>query len=147
MEEEKEGSKGAWNPRGGRPKKDEAELKSEWLHIRLTKTEKQALEDEMTEAGYKKINQYAKSKVLSKGSSVSHNPKILFAKLNDLSPQLKKVGTNINQIAKYVNYLDANDIIDPKFIAEYNAAFKEMAEVQRQYAIAIKAYLRSLSDK
>lgn len=142
MEEEAKG----WNPKGGRPKKEAKELKDKRLNLCFTEDEFKAMQDEMENAGYKYLGVYAKSKLLSSNEgTVQYNPKVLFNVLNELSPELKKVGTNIDQIARYVNYLDKNNMVDQKFMAEFNLCFKRMAEVQHEYVIAIKAYLRTLS--
>ncbi|QNF31342.1 plasmid mobilization relaxosome protein MobC (plasmid) [Adhaeribacter swui] len=135
-----------WSAKGGRPKKEAKERKDWRLNLCFTEDEYKALAAEMEQAGYQdKLGIYAKTKLLTKQGTVPHNPKVLFAALNKLSPELKKVGANINQIARYVNYLDKNNMVDPKFMIEYNEHFKRMAEVQHEYALAIKAYLRSIT--
>lgn len=134
-----------WNAQGGRPRKEPKERKDWRLNLCFTEEEYNALSREMEDAGYKdKLGLYAKSKLLNQQGTVPHNPKVLFAALNKLSPELKKVGANINQIARYVNYLDKNNMVNPAFILEYNQHFKRMAEVQHEYALAIKAYLRAI---
>jgi len=135
----------SWNAKGGRPKKKAKELKNKRLNLCFTEDEFRALQDEATTAGYKPdhLAIYVKTKLLSENSAVLHNPKMLFGALDKLGQELKKVGNNINQVARYVNYLDRNNMIDPNFIGEYNQHFKRMSEVQHEYALAIKAYLRS----
>lgn len=137
----------SWNPKGGRPKKQVRDLKAKRLNLCFTEEEFNALKAEMQAAGYNILGVYAKSKLLSRQGAVPHNPKQLFNVLDKLSPELKRIGVNINQIARYVNYLDSNNMIKADFIAEYNANFKKMAEVQHEYAVAIRAYLRSLVRK
>jgi len=142
MEEESKG----WSAKGGRPKKEPKDKKDNRLNLCFTEAEMKSLREEMEAAGYpdSKLGVYAKSKLLAKdGAGVKYNPKVLFEVLNKLSPQLKKVATNINQVARYINYLDKNNMVDQKFMADYNINFQKMAEVQREYANAIKAYLRS----
>jgi len=136
-----------WNPKGGRPKKVAKELKNKRVNLCFTEEEFKNLQEETIKAGYKPehLALYAKAKLLPKEGAVIYNPKALFASLNKLGPELKKVGNNINRVAKYVNYLDKNNMIDAKFIGEYNQYFKKMAEVEQEYARAIKAYLRSFS--
>jgi len=137
-----------WNPKGGRPKKVAKELKNKRVNLCFTEDEFKNLQDEAIKAGYKseQVAIYAKTKLLPKEGAILYNPKALFTSLNKLGPELKKVGNNINQIARYVNYLDKNNMIDANFIAEYNQYFKKMAEVEHEYSVAIKAYLRSFSS-
>jgi hypothetical protein len=137
----------AWAPRGGRPKKEAKERKSRRLNLCLTEDEFTRLQEEAIEAGYKveHLALYAKVKLLPKDGVIFYNPKPLFNALDKLTPELKKVGTNINYVAKYVNYLDKNGMTDANFIAEYNQHFRRMAEVQHEYSLAIKAYLRSVA--
>jgi hypothetical protein len=135
-----------WNPKGGRPKKDEKDLRNKSVKIKLTETEKTDLYKEAGEKGWKQPLVYFRNKLLSKGGGSGYNPQELFKALNELNPELKKVGRNINQVAKYVNYLDKNGMVDQKLISEYNTHFEKMIAVQREYALAIRAYLKTVSD-
>lgn len=135
-----------WNPKGGRPKKDLKEVRNSQVIIRFKEGEKGDLYKEAEERGWSQPLVYFRNKLLSKDGGPGYNPQELFKALNKLNPELKKVGRNINQIAKYVNHLDKNGMVDQKFIAEYNAHFKRMIEVQREYAQAIRAYLKTVSD-
>lgn len=135
-----------WNPKGGRPKKNEKDLRKERLNLKFTEAEMKQLVEECKELGWGKPYVYFRNKLLSKGGA-GYNPRELFKALNQINPQLSKAGNNINQVAKYVNYLDKNNMIDAKFIAEYNVHFKRMIEVQREYVLAIRAYLKTLPDE
>jgi len=137
----------AWNPKGGRPKKSDKERRDKTVLIKFTEDEKSQIYKESEDLGWKQPLVYFRNKLLSKNSSAGHNPQSLFKALNKLNPELNRVGNNINQIAKYVNYLDKNNMVDQKFIAEYNTYFKQMLEVQQEYTLVIKAYLRTVSDK
>lgn len=136
-----------WNPKGGRPKKDPKELRNHPVNIKLTEDEKKDLYQEADDLGWKQPLVYFRNKLLSKNSGPGPNPHELFKALNKLSPELNKVGNNINQVARYVNYLDKNNMVDQKTIAEYNAHFKRMNEIHHEYALAIRAYLKSISNK
>ena len=135
-----------WNPKGGRPKKDEKEIRNKSVKIKLTEPERTDLYKEAETLGWKQPLVYFRNKLLSKEAAPGYNPQELFKALDKLNPELKKVGRNINQIAKYVNHLDKNGMVDQRFISEYNTQFKKMAEVQREYALAIRAYLKTVSD-
>ena len=130
----------AWNPKGGRPKKAEKDLRNKPVKIKLTEGEKTSLYKECEKLGWKQPHVYFRNKLLSKAAGPGYNPQELFKTLD-------KVGVNINQIAKYINYLDKNNMVDQKFMPEYNQHFKRMIEVQSEYTVAIKAFLRILSDK
>ena len=144
---EKEEDQKTWNPKGGRPRKDQKELRNKQVIIKFTETEKTALYKESKDLGWKQPLVYFRKKLLAKEGRVSHNPQELFKALNKLNPELNKVGHNINQIARYVNYLDKNNMVDQRFLAEYNQCFKKMTEVQQEYTLAIRAYLRALAQK
>jgi len=137
----------SWNPRGGRPKKNENELRNKPVLIKFTEDEKKRLYQESKDLGWSKPIVYFRNKLLSKEGGVKHNPQELFKALNELGPELSKVAANINRVARYVNYLDKNNMIDAKFIGEYNVHFKRLIEVQHKYTVAIKAYLRTLVEK
>lgn len=133
----------SWNPKGGRPPMKAEEKRGKWVGIRLTDEERTRLQQLATEAGYRDLSAYMRARLLSEGSAPAHNPKALFRAMDLTGAALKKIGANMNQIARYVNYLDSNNMVEPKVIAEYNRHFREFLDVEEAYVKAIRAYLRS----
>lgn len=143
MEEEKRAEEPAFKPKGGRPKKETDERKEVWFSIRMTTAAKQAFTEEAEQAGYEKATDYARKKLFAKETDSLHNPKALLLTIGNLNTEIHKVGVNINQIAKYVNYLEKNKRVDDKFMNDYNTHFKKMLDLQSEFLVAIRAYLRS----
>ncbi|WP_181308834.1 plasmid mobilization relaxosome protein MobC [Rufibacter sp. XAAS-G3-1] len=136
-----------WNPKGGRPKKEAKEKKDFRITLRFTDDEFKELEKRLKDSGYDEMSTYARLKLLSTESNAVHNPRPLLLAISKLNSEIHKVGVNINQIAKYVNYLDRNKMIDPKLLGDYNTHFKRMMDLQSEFLLAIRTYLRSNKKK
>ena len=114
------------------------------FRLRLTEQERKDLAAQSSEAGYKDVSVYVRKKLFASSDTPIHNPKKLFRAMDQMSGALKKVGTNINQIARYVHYLEQNNMVEPKVMAEYNRHFREFLDVEQGYVKAIRAYLRTV---
>ena len=137
------GQQPEWKPKGGRPKLAAGEKRGVLFNIRLTAQERKDLGRLATEAGYKDAAAYARKRLLTSGEAASFNPKPLFRAIDKTGAELKKIGNNMNQIARYVHYLDQNNMVSEKVITEYNRHFQEMIRVEDAYVKAIRAYLRT----
>jgi hypothetical protein len=135
-----------FNPKGGRPPYDENLRRKHKITIRVNAKEKEKIYGEVAFNGYKYPLIYCRKKLLSDGSGPGPNPAILFHTMNKIAPELKKIGQNINTVAKYVNYLDKNGMVDQRLIADYNIHWKEYYKVLDEYSKAIRAYLRTVSQ-
>lgn len=140
---EKEGQAQSWNPKGGRPKLPAGEKRAFMLRLRLTEKEREQLVGQAREAGYKDQSEYMRKKLFASGYGTVHNPKKLFRAIDKTGGELKRIGNNINQITKYVHYLEKSGMAETKAIAEFNQHFQEMIQVEDAYVKAIRAYLRT----
>jgi len=112
------------------------------LRLRLTEKERVKLEEQASEAGYNDQSVYLRKKLFSAGEATVHNPKKLFQAIDKTGGELKRIGSNINQVAKYVHYLEKNNMVEPKVIGEFNRHFREFLEVEEAYVKAIRSFLR-----
>ncbi|RDV11880.1 plasmid mobilization relaxosome protein MobC [Pontibacter diazotrophicus] len=133
-----------WKSKGGRPKLSAGERRDFMLRIRLTEQERKDLAELASEAGYNDVSVYARNKLFAPAHTPIHNPKQLFRAIDKTGAALKRVGTNINQIARYVHYLEKNNMVEGKVIAEYNQHFQEFLQVEEEYVKAIRTYLRTV---
>ena len=133
-----------WKPKGGRPRMRTEEKRRKSAGIRLTDEERARLEQRAAEAGYKDLSEYIRVRLLSDDSAPAYNPKKLFRAMDKMGGALKKIGTNINQVARYVHYLEKNSMVEPKVLAEHNQHFREFLQVEEAYVKAIRAYLRTV---
>ncbi|MHA6250055.1 plasmid mobilization protein [Pontibacter sp. CAU 1760] len=134
----------AWKSKGGRPPMRAAEKRRKSASIRLTEDERTNLEQWAANAGYKDLSEYMRARLLSENNAPLYNPKKLFRAIDQTGGALKKVGTNINQIAKYVHYLEKNNMVAGEVIAEYNQHFQKFLQVEEEYVKAIRSYLRTV---
>lgn len=123
-------------------KPEEKRLKT--ASMRLTEDERKALEQRATAAGYKDLSEYMRVRLLSEDSAPTHNPKQLFRALDKTGGELKRIGNNINQLARYAHYLEKNNMVEGKVLDEYNRHFQEFLQVENAYVKAIRAYLRTV---
>jgi Bacterial mobilisation protein (MobC) len=83
---------------GGRPRKDDPSLRTEWLRARVTTAEKHRAEQLARDAG-KTSSEYVRDTALT-----AH---ILIKRSRNVSPtllhELSRIGNNLNQIAKICN--------------------------------------------
>lgn len=140
---EKEEQAPRWNPKGGRPRLAEGERKDFLLRLRLTEQERKGLAAQASGAGYKEVSVYARKKLFAPSDAPTHNPKQLFQAIDKTGAELKRIGNNINQIARYAHYLEQHNMVEGKVLAEYNQRFQEFIQVEEAYVKAIRAYLRS----
>ncbi|GAB3834638.1 plasmid mobilization protein [Pontibacter rugosus] len=110
----------------------------------LTKKEREQLAEQVREAGYKDQTEYLRKKVFASGDTPVHNPKKLFRALDKTGGELNRIGNNINQVAKYIHYLEKNNMVEARVISEYNRYFQEFLQVEVEYVKAIRAYLRTM---
>jgi hypothetical protein len=83
----------------GRPRKDNRQLRNEWLKARVTLDEKHRAEQLMRDAGHKSESDFVRDTVL--------NGRIVVKRFRAPDPaiisQLQRIGNNLNQIAKICN--------------------------------------------
>ncbi|PRY13745.1 mobilization protein MobC [Pontibacter ummariensis] len=131
-----------WSYRGGRPLLGSDEKRDSVLQVRLTKQEHNDLKKQTAEQGYKDVSIYVRRKLFSADDAPAFNPKPLFRAIDKTGTELKRIGNNINQIARYAHYLEKNNMVEGKVIAEYNQHFEEFLKVEDAYVKAIRAFLR-----
>ncbi|PRY09016.1 mobilization protein MobC [Pontibacter ummariensis] len=141
MEEEKQA--GNWKPKGGRPKVRDEERRDQTFKIRLNAGERKELDEQAAAAGYQDLSTFMRVKLFSQNGAAVHNPKELFHAIDKTGAALNKIGANINQIARYVHYLEKNNMVSEQVLAEYNQQCQQLIKVEDEYVKAIRAYLRT----
>jgi len=86
-------------PSAGRPRKDNRQLRNEWLKARVTLDEKHRAEQLMRDAGHKSESDFVRDTVL--------NGRIVIKRFRNPDPaiinQLQRIGNNVNQAQKMFN--------------------------------------------
>ena len=83
---------------GGRPRKDDPSLRSEWLRARVRPDELHRIEQLARDAG-KTLSEYVRDAALTAQILIKRNRRVAPALLHELS----RIGNNLNQIAKICN--------------------------------------------
>ena len=83
---------------GGRPRKDDPSLRSEWLRARVRPDELHRVEQLARDAG-KTPSEYVRDAALTAQIMIKRTRRVAPALLNELS----RIGNNLNQIAKVCN--------------------------------------------
>ena len=90
--------------------------KTERLNIRVTKKEKELIEKHANKLGFENnLSTYLRGRILRK-DIVLVNPNFLIDELYSLKSELNKIGSNINQIANYSNFLINKSFVDDEFL-------------------------------
>ncbi|MEL6322950.1 MAG: plasmid mobilization relaxosome protein MobC [Pseudomonadota bacterium] len=89
------------NPKGGRPPKD-GEKRDEFITLRVTPSEKHAIEEHARACGLR-ASDYARSLALGfkpSASEAMHTDPAVVSLLNTIVLQTKRIGNNVNQLAR-----------------------------------------------
>ncbi len=87
-----------------RPETPEDKKLGEGIRIRLTRKEKQLLQDRCRKEGYRTISDFGRAKLLRKREIKKIEASEEFAELmGKMDFELNKIGVNLNQIAKKLN--------------------------------------------
>ena len=140
MEEEKK------NP-GGRPPLPGKEKRSKLIILRLTEAEHEKLMAEMEEANFKKLAVYVRKKLTKREDQLVFNPRKTIDVLNVVGREVGAIGKNINQIARYTNYLSKNNMAKPQIMDEYNELLRRLTELELKTYKAVRGFFREGRDK
>jgi len=102
--------------------------KNYYITLKVSKEEKESIESKCKAMGYENyVSTYIK-KILFSKHIASGNPKEIVQELYRARAEINKVGTNINQIANYTNFLKNQNYMEEGF---YNELRKEVGEFLR----------------
>ena len=102
------------------------ENKTKYVRVRITKSEDATIKKEAEILGFQNnISQYLRGKILRKHMPTV-NPNKLIDELYLLRAELNKIGSNLNQVANYTNFLSKNKYID-------HSHLKELKEVELSF--------------
>jgi hypothetical protein len=115
------------------------ENKTKYVRVRITKSEDEKIKKEAQILGYQNnISQYLRGKILRKHMPTV-NPNKLIDELYLLRAELNKIGSNLNQVANYTNFLFKNNYAEHSHI-------KKLKEIE--LALENKVYeLKKTIDK
>ncbi|CAM1358237.1 protein of unknown function [Tenacibaculum soleae] len=83
--------------------------KVKYIRVRITDLENETIRKEADNLGFRhNISEFIRQKILRK-KMVTVNPNKLIDELYSLRSELNKIGSNLNQIANYTNFLAKNN--------------------------------------
>ena len=86
--------------------------KVKYIRVRITDLENETIRKEADNLGFRhNISEFIRQKILRK-KMVTVNPNKLIDELYSLRFELNKIGSNLNQIANYTNFLAKNNYVE-----------------------------------
>lgn len=86
--------------------------KVKYIRVRITDLENETIRKEADNLGFRhNISEFIRQKILRK-KMVTVNPNKLIDELYSLRSELNKIGSNLNQIANYTNFLAKNNYVE-----------------------------------
>jgi hypothetical protein len=103
------------------------------LWIRLTPAEHGEVRERAKEMGVS-VSYYIRTRIFRAKEASVINAKEYLDAYREGVRELKKIGNNINQLARYANYINNSGQIQPAVIEELNSLLKEFVLCQRETA-------------
>jgi len=123
------------------------EKRTHLVKLRFTPPEYEKLLAEMKEANYKEVAVYLRKKLTLREDKLIYNPREALNALEVLGTEVMAIGKNINQIARYVNYLKANNSIKPHVLEQYTVQLKALTELELSMQKTVRGFFREGSKK
>ena len=80
---------------------------------------------------FKNSSDFVRARLFKEGEGLTNTVEFM-KQFNDISTEMKKIGNNLNQFSKYVNYLSKNDIQNDEVIAQFNETWSCYNEMLRE---------------
>lgn len=108
------------------------------MRFRCTQAEKEMFLKESK--GFKSFSDFIRKRTLNKGSS-QVNPVEFIKIIDELSFEIKKIGNNINQFAKYANQI--KDTPSENVLRDYNSLLNQYVENEKKLITTFRKVLNS----
>jgi len=102
------------------------------LWIRLTESEDKEIKNKAKEMGVS-VSKYLRTRIFKSEASLINAVDFLKA-YKERVYELKKIGNNINQLARYVNYIEKTGQMNPALMEELNKNLQDFIRCQRETA-------------
>ncbi|MDH6305748.1 hypothetical protein M2459_002496 [Parabacteroides sp. PF5-5] len=107
--------------------------KDKWIHVRLTENEYRKLQNQSkpfsSMSAYIRVLLFSKDKVIV-------DPKSILLAVKELSNEINRVGGNINQIAKFMNFAEKNGLLTNEIVENLILQIVEL--VKQHEALCMK---------
>lgn len=120
--------------------------RNEYLGIKLSLEEKNKLIERCRRLGYEdQVSRYVRTILFSKYIA-TENPWNLGEELFKTRGELNKIGSNINQIANYGNYLKGRNLSDDKIIKDLESLAEELRILISEHKEQIGSTIKKIID-
>lgn len=126
----------------GRRKPKELANRTKRFEIRLTVGEWNQLHNEAEQNGHSPTR-YARLRLFKKSEAAIINPIEFLRLYRERSIELKKIGNNINQLARYVNYIEKTEQVNPALMEELSKHLQDFIRCQRETADLSRKILKA----
>lgn len=110
---------------------------NEYLTVKITKNQKELLCDKCSKLGYgNDISSYVR-KVLFSKHIASGNPCDIIKELYSARGEINKVGSNLNQIANYTNFLMNQNYAEDSYGIELKKVLQEFLKVVSEHRTVV----------
>lgn len=142
--ENEKGQKRQKSRPGGRRKLNASERREIKLQLHVTKDEYDLLKTLWQASGQRFISDYLRSMVLEPGKAKNLvNNSALIRQLDKTGTTLSKIGSNINQLARYANIQMKTGKIDQRTMVQFNLRMDQYLREQKELSKAYRALVRS----
>ena len=131
-------------PTGGRRRLEKNQKRAIKLQMHVTAKEYEKLNDQFRSTGIRYFSDYLRLLILDKrGSGNITNKKELIKQLDAIGAQISKIGSNINQIAKYANIQIKSNKVDQRTLERFNKHMEAYLQEERNLINAYRALARN----
>ena len=119
----------------------EMENKTKRFEIRLTEKQDKMLREQAAKTGLE-LSEYARRKIFKGEKGIIDSIKFLEEYMQYIH-EIRKIGTNINQVAHYANILKNNDMLSTDVIKEMTVELSHLTTVEQKIEELYKRILNS----
>ena len=129
---------------GGRKNLPATELKTRKLQLHVTELEYVNIKLLYSASGKKTVSDFMRALILDKdkSNSIINNVKLI-KHLDVIGKEIGRIGTNINQLAKYANIQNKSGKVDPKTMIRFTDQMDSYLQERRELAKAYRALVRN----
>ena len=118
------------------------EKREKRLWLRLTHVEHETIKQSAKQMGVS-VSKYIRTRIFRDNEASVINAIEYLGAYKEGVKELKKIGNNINQLARYANYIQNSGQIQPGVIDELNKLLRDFVNCQRETADLDRKVLKS----
>jgi hypothetical protein len=129
---------------GARKKLPSNQLKSKKLQMHVTALEYTNIQALYKASGKKTLSDFMRTMVLdeNKSNSIINNIELI-KHLDKIGKEVSRIGTNINQLARYANIQILSGKVDPRTMIKFNDQMDNYLQEKRELTKAYRAMVRN----